>query len=251
MGGDGQVITSVDDLLKWDAMFYEPGPGGQALLDRLHTRGVLNSGDTIDYALGLIVGEYRGAPRIRHGGGGAGFRAQLVRFPEQHTSVAFLCNRSDVSPLMNDVVDVVLADHLDPPEPSVADPQAGTDSELFPREPVELTDAQLRRWEGIYTDADGGFVVSFRVRGGRLFITSPAGPSPMQPYSENHFEIVARGGRVIFAGEGASRTVHQLGTTIALGVIEEYAPTPDELAQLAGTYHSPQVLMLSGVGPVP
>jgi CubicO group peptidase (beta-lactamase class C family) len=55
MGGDGQVITSVEDLLKWDRNFYSPEVGGQGLLSRLHTQGTLTSGDTIAYALGLTL----------------------------------------------------------------------------------------------------------------------------------------------------------------------------------------------------
>jgi CubicO group peptidase (beta-lactamase class C family) len=67
LGGDGQVITSIDDLVKWDANFYDPVVGGTGLLDRLHTQGILNDGDTIEYALGLRVGEYRGLRRVAHG----------------------------------------------------------------------------------------------------------------------------------------------------------------------------------------
>ncbi|MDP2957493.1 MAG: serine hydrolase domain-containing protein, partial [Longimicrobiales bacterium] len=111
MGGDGQVITSIEDLAKWDANFFDPVVGGQALLDRLHTRGILTKGDTIPYALGLTVDRYRGLRRVQHGGAWAGFRAMLARFPEQRTSIVIECNRGDASTAgyADAVADAVLA----------------------------------------------------------------------------------------------------------------------------------------------
>ena len=54
--------------------------------------GVLNSGKKIDYASALRIGTYRGLPTVSHSGSWAGYRAQLLRFPEQKFAVACLCN---------------------------------------------------------------------------------------------------------------------------------------------------------------
>ncbi|MEE2778268.1 MAG: serine hydrolase [Acidobacteriota bacterium] len=89
----GQVLTSVEDLVRWDRNFYRPAVGGEPLLERLHREGVLADGSSIDYALGLAVDDYRGLRRVQHGGAWGGFRAMLMRFPAQRTSVICLCNR--------------------------------------------------------------------------------------------------------------------------------------------------------------
>jgi len=47
LGGDGQVYTTLEDLLLWDNNFYDKKIGSQALFDRQHQRGVLNSGEII------------------------------------------------------------------------------------------------------------------------------------------------------------------------------------------------------------
>ena len=72
--------------------------GGAELLKRLQTRGTLNNGTTIAYAWGLQIGNYRGLPIVEHSGSLGGYRAHVLRFPAQHTSVALLCNASSIGP---------------------------------------------------------------------------------------------------------------------------------------------------------
>ena len=90
--GDGAVHTSVEDLLKWDENFYSGQVGGQPFLAEIQEPGKLNSGKALGYAKGLFVGTYRGLRFVDHGGSWGGYRAQLLRFPDQHFSVACLCN---------------------------------------------------------------------------------------------------------------------------------------------------------------
>jgi CubicO group peptidase (beta-lactamase class C family) len=96
--GDGAVHTSVEDLLKWDENFYSAQVGGKELLAELQEPGKLNSGKVLDYAKGLHIGEYRGLRTVSHGGAWGGYRAELLRFPEQHFSVACLCNLGIAAP---------------------------------------------------------------------------------------------------------------------------------------------------------
>lgn len=114
--GAGGLYTTVEDLAKWDANFYEPRVGGQAFLDLVHTRGILDSGDTLDYAFGLTVGAYRGLRTVRHGGSLMGYRAELLRFPDQRFSVILLCNLGTLNPgpLAEDVAAIYLDDVMAP-----------------------------------------------------------------------------------------------------------------------------------------
>jgi CubicO group peptidase (beta-lactamase class C family) len=155
--GDGAVFTNVEELLHWDANFYDPRVGGGALLDALHTRGVLANGDTIGYALGLQLGGYRGARTVSHGGSWGGYRAELVRFPELHTSVAVLCNVSaaNASQLARRVADVVLADRLAPaPAVATASPTGGAGPAAPATAPLELSAAERAAIAGEYYSAE-------------------------------------------------------------------------------------------------
>ena len=122
MIGDGGVYTSIDDMVHWVTALEQDGIRA-GLTPILETRGVLNSGEEISYALGQSHGEHRGLATIGHGGSWVGFRADVLRFPSQNTSIVTLCNRSDASPSGSaiQVADVVLAEHLAPvsEEPSL------------------------------------------------------------------------------------------------------------------------------------
>ncbi len=241
MGGDGQVLTSVDDLVKWDGLFYDPVVGGQVLLDRMHTRGVLNSGDTIDYALGLSENQYRGLRRVSHGGAWAGFRAHLVRFPDQRTSAAVLCNRGDANAggYAMEVMDVVLADQLAPAQEDESGPAPAT---WMDGEEVALAPAQLERWVGIYRTPDRPNYWRFEVRDGSLRMLLPDGtPLRLSPRSETRFVAERYDVPVAFQpqtdewpeGVSVGGTVFLRQPAMTLG--------PSDAAALAGIYHSPEL----------
>ena len=124
--GAGGLYTTLGDLLKWDQNFYQNklGPG---FLETIQTRGVTNSGETLPYAFGLQIGQYRGLRVVRHSGSLMGFKADLVRFPDQRFSVITLCNLDNINPtaLNNQVADLYLAKQL---APAAAAPAANAPS---------------------------------------------------------------------------------------------------------------------------
>lgn len=92
--GNGGLLTTVGDLLKWNENFVNPIVGDKALVTAMQTTGLFNDGKPQSYALGLMVNDFRGARNINHSGSTAGYRAHLNRFPDSRTSVAVLCNVS-------------------------------------------------------------------------------------------------------------------------------------------------------------
>ena len=100
-------------------------------------RGKLNNGETLDYAFGLEAGRYKGLPTVDHGGADAGYRSDMTRFPEQHFSVAVLCNDAETNPssLARSVADIYLAHDLKAPEPSASTATPGVG--------IHLTEQQL------------------------------------------------------------------------------------------------------------
>src|SRR5438477_12495321 len=96
--GNGGLLTTVGDLLRWNRHFTTERVGGHALVTELQRRGRLNDGLEISYALGLEVGRWRGVPEISHSGSTAGYRAFLTRYPDPGLSVAVLCNAAESQP---------------------------------------------------------------------------------------------------------------------------------------------------------
>ena len=116
--GASSLITTVEDLLLWQRNFEEPKVGGKALGETMLQAFTLNSGTKIDYRMGLIEHAYRGLPVVEHSGADAGYRSALVRFPEQKTSVACLCNGVvDAPKLAYQTAEVFLGDRMSATEP--------------------------------------------------------------------------------------------------------------------------------------
>ena len=110
--GSGGVYSSVDDLLLWDQNFYNNklGKGGQDIIYKMHEEGLLNNGESSGYAFALNNGNYKGLKTVSHGGALGGYRAQLMRFPEENFSIIILANRGDANPTRKayEVADILL-----------------------------------------------------------------------------------------------------------------------------------------------
>src|SRR5712664_1057399 len=173
--GDGAVHTSVEDLLKWDENFYSGQIGGKELLSKIQEQGKLNNGKVLDYAKGLRIADYRGLRTVSHGGSWGGYRAELLRFPEQHFSVACLCNLGNARPSnrAQRVADIYLAGVMRPKE------EKKKESEEDERQKVEirLAEEQVREYRGDYSSDE--LRVSYRLEAAegklKLAIGLPSG----------------------------------------------------------------------------
>jgi CubicO group peptidase (beta-lactamase class C family) len=114
--GAGGLFMSVRDFLPWDTNFQDPKVGGPELIAQLHERGKLADGKPLPYAFGLVHGTYRGLRLVEHNGSYGGYRATLIRFPEQRFSIACFCNLASMEPgkLARQVADLYLRDVMQP-----------------------------------------------------------------------------------------------------------------------------------------
>jgi CubicO group peptidase (beta-lactamase class C family) len=171
--GQGGVMTTVEDLQKWDENFYSGKVGGPAFLARQLTRGKLANGTTLAYAFGLEVGEYRGVSMVEHTGSTGGYRTDITRFPGEHASVVTLCNTTtgDAGALAHRVADIVLATRFSKPVPAATRAattvQAGT--------AVTVPATELAALAGRYhsVELDATYVLSSTAR--ELVVRRPRG----------------------------------------------------------------------------
>jgi CubicO group peptidase (beta-lactamase class C family) len=171
--GDGAVHTSVEDLLKWDENFYSPRIGGKEFLGEIQERGQLNNGKVLDYAKGLFLQDYRGLQTVSHGGAWGGYRAELLRFPVQHFSVACLCNVGDAGPARraHQVADIYLGSLMKPKE------SKSKESDNKEKSEITLDADQLRNYSGEYWSEELGVVYRLGVTDGRIKVLSVADAS--------------------------------------------------------------------------
>ena len=112
--GNGGLLTTVGDMLRWNRNFTEMKVGGPGFVQAQLQQGRLNDGRTIAYAAGLMVLSYKGLREVSHSGATAGYRGWLARYPDQGLSVAVLCNTNAANPvrLGHAVADVYVASVL-------------------------------------------------------------------------------------------------------------------------------------------
>jgi CubicO group peptidase (beta-lactamase class C family) len=171
--GQGGVMTTITDLLKWDENFYTGVVGGQAFLARQLQRGKLNSDSLLTYAFGLEVINYRGLPVVEHTGSTGGYRAVITRFPRQHTSVAVLCNVSNAAPstLARRVADYVLSSELAPAAPSRA--ASGNTSAAPAASRASAAVANASRFAGTYYSDELDATYRLTASGSALVLERP------------------------------------------------------------------------------
>lgn len=157
--GDGAVHTSVEDLQKWDENFFTAQIGGKEFLAELQQQGKLANGKILDYAKGLFLRDYRGLPTVRHGGSWGGYRAELLRFPQQHFSVACLCNLGSARPgeRAERVSDIYLGSLMRPKEEKKEAGKQPADQKKL----LSLTSEQLNSYVGDYWSTELG--VAYRL----------------------------------------------------------------------------------------
>lgn len=88
----GSLVSTVDDLAKWDAAITAGKLLSAASWKMAFTPYRLSPEKSTDYGYGWHVATLQGAPVIDHGGGINGFRTYALRLPQQRIYVAVLAN---------------------------------------------------------------------------------------------------------------------------------------------------------------
>jgi CubicO group peptidase (beta-lactamase class C family) len=220
--GNGGLLTTVEDLLRWNQAL---DAGTLAGMDTLETRGVLNNGRRIEYALGLSVGEMRGVREVSHSGATAGYRAYLARYPDAGVSVALLCNAGNANPgLATRAAALFMADRLQP------------DADPVPPAAVPVEAAELQRRAGVYRNRRTGAPLRMAMADGKL---RTAGGTELIPIGASTF-FGPGGSRVEFV-EGTpvlARIVYPDGDTVTYEPAAPADTSAANLASYAGEYRS-------------
>ena len=221
--GNGGMLTTVGDWMKWNAMLDSKSLGAP-LVEALETRGVLNDGRKISYALGIEVGEYKGLKEVFHSGGTAGYQTFLARYPDKKLSVGALCN--GFPPFSGDLVRSIV-DEILGPFPETPKPPDG----------VALTEDQLKKYVGIYSSRVSRNVNRIVLEKGELKINS----TKIIPLADGSF-VLSDGAPFKFFqdkdGKVTAAEIDNNGTIIRLTAREEWKPTAAELADFSGGWYS-------------
>lgn len=219
--GNGGLLTTVGDLLKWNENAWSPSVGDATFISEPQRPVTFGGGEGTGYGLGLFVGQRRGLRQVEHGGTTAGYTAHLARYPDQHVSVAVLCNVGSAGPTQRayQVADLYLAERATlaaPPTPSHV-----------------LKPDDLRNLEGVYRSLQNGRFIrlvpaddGLRVEGGGALIAR----------SSTEF-VTASGQQWALDGRGRAKVRDGLDT-VDYERVPVARPSVQELAELVGRYVS-------------
>jgi len=249
--GATSLHTTVEDLQRWDENFYHPKVGGDAFVQQMIERGKLNNGEQLDYAFGLVVGKYKGLPTVDHGGADAGYRSDMTRFPDQHFSVAVLCNSAETDPgaLVRQVADIVLTKEIKAAEAATQAKEPVAKSTVAAS--VVLTAEQMAAFTGLYWNREDDAFVQIFVKDGKLKgDTGGEEPLVLKPFAESRFHIAGKpwGDEVEIhfvapSGDNPRRMEQSFGggKPSVFEAAESFSPSGAELAEYSGAYVSEEI----------
>lgn len=95
--GEGGMVSTVDDLLRWLAHMDAPRIGTPASWSLMKAPQILPNGTSTEYGFGLMWGQYRGLRTLYHAGGAYGGNSQMLKVPAAGLDIVILANRHDIS----------------------------------------------------------------------------------------------------------------------------------------------------------
>jgi len=233
----GALVSTVDDLLKWNRALHE----GKVLQDASYRAMITPVGKAMEgeYGFGISPGTLRGVPQLQHGGGIHGFSSYLLYLPGSDTTAAVLYNADGARPGMQDTASIakmLAAYAIGNPYPE--------------KRAIAVNAVTLKQYEGMYrVDKDVARVV--RVVDGKLTSQRTGGQA---------FALLPVAKDVFLFEDGYSRMVFERGTDGSIAAMRFFpedegagvlAPRTDEampsgrtaielpaavLARIAGTY---------------
>lgn len=131
----GSIMSSVDDMLKWQTALNNNVFVKEATLDKAFKNYTLNDGNKINYGYGWSINEINNIPTIEHGGAIPGYLSMGVFVPSKKVYVILFSNCGCQSPTNAALEITALA--IDSPK-------------INKENSMQLSTAQLNKWVGAY-----------------------------------------------------------------------------------------------------
>jgi CubicO group peptidase (beta-lactamase class C family) len=223
--GATSLFTTVEDEALWLQNYFDPKIGGQTLIEQMHERAILTSGDTLPYAFAVVHGLHKGWKMIGHGGSDAGFRTFAGRFPEANMGIIVFSNLGNFNPrgMVTQIADLLLDDNSQEPTKN------------------EQTDVELSN-QVYYT---GRFIST---EGNRISITDTTGLQAIMggsnrqnliPISDTEYRQAEGAFRIRFERNNPNQfMLSQQGTEILVRKLDDEKPGVDVLKAYTGTYYN-------------
>ena len=240
--GSGNIHSTAEDLLIWLTNYYLPQPGWEKAFQQMQTHGILNNGDTLDYAFGIVIDKYEGEKRLQHSGSIGGYNSFVEVFPDHELNIVILCNfsSSGISSKSGSVSDLLL--HLEK-----EDDENGL-IRVDEIVSIPLSGEKMNKYCGFYWNEKGRYSRKIYLKDDTLrYFRSESSESKLLPVEENTFQMVDVSSVVMvrfeFLPENRKAMVVQVDDEDPLHM-ELYKPpviTKELMNSYTGKYYSPEL----------
>ena len=234
--GASGVNTTALDIAKWMLNYRDKKVGGASAIEAMTTRGILTSGDTTGYALGLGVRTWRGQWLWTHTGGEVSHATWFGYFPDIDAGMFISsANPGYSNGMWTDIASAWFSEYLEPekaeePAEKVADGP---------------TPEQLKAISGKYQFIGAALQIEYTVEDGKLYAQATGQPRfEVTPTSDSTFTFVGVAASVTFHYESDGSVVtamHHQGANSPMKRIEENAFSPEMLHAYEGRYFSEEL----------
>ncbi len=228
--GAGSIYCSIDEFADYLRAFDDPVRGKE--LAALNSWSQLNDGSTNNYASGVEIGRYRGRQTVSHGGGWAGFRTSMLRFPQEKLGIALFSNLGSVepAPLVSRMADIYLGLQSEDLQDSAANQ---------PRE-IDVDPEALDLLVGRYELAPG-IVIHITKEDNQLMSEATGFPrEPMFAQSRTSFFFKVENSTMTFSvqtnGTVAGLVLNRQGQSMSARRLKNESPERHLLAEYEGDY---------------
>ena len=167
--GAGALVSTIDDLERWDRALSEGTLVGKDLLAQAFTKVRLNDGSQIPYGFGWAISHVQGNPSNEHSGFINGFSTYTLRVPGQKLYVTVLTNSEQFWP-----------------DDFAAELAAIAIGQPFNK--TRITDADVAPWLGSY-DFGNGDVRELKQDADNLVLLQEGKPTTVVPAADGRYYL--------------------------------------------------------------
>lgn len=248
--GPWRLMTTINDMLLWDASFTNDTLPRGRYLRGFHETGSLFRNERCLSAFARQ--DYRGVRRFWYTGGGLGFHAHFLRFPDHNLSIVAFANVStdkawdDMTHTLPAIADLYLPDSVadvPPKEPWL--PDGAADADLTDEQIARTADRLIGNYRSQYGYFVNVFTAAKRLQFQWLFFDHALqDPEPLVVLAPDRLRT-ARGYNefeLLLEGDDTKRPIVRVtyrdGRKETWRPVEFLTPTADELAEYEGEYYS-------------
>lgn len=237
--GASSVNTTARDITKWMLNYRDMTVGGQSAIDAITEQGILTSGDTTGYALGLGVTEWRGQRLWTHTGGETAHRTWFGYFPDIDAGMFISsANPAYSNGMWTDIAEAWFEEYLEADEEQAEEAEPDSAATM-------PTNDQLEAIAGLYQFIGAPLQIEYTVEDGTLYAQATNQPRfEVRPTSDSTFVFVGvPNASVTFHYEedgSVKRGTHHQGPDSPMERIEVPEEGPD-LTQYEGRYWSAEL----------